>query len=499
MNTTMQDQTYQGPKKQQSHLSVALLMNNLDKARELSRLFKRMDVHPYVYQDLKEFWRGTLEQIPSLCIVDVKLTSVGELFLKNHPYIKTEQMPIVFSTSKLTKPLLTSVRNIFHIGELQEEEPLAPQVKANLKRLNKMMDLEESSKSEALKTKKYDHQIEKLIEENQSLQEREYYQKLLNSYCQRFEMRQGDDDFMSACARVFSNLKEVAEFSFLELSHNTQKLIAPELSELKYRRIPALWLGRSCPEGIEPFAQNMASQVGVDLMGGELMSLGIRAIQQHPVMMIFLKVEDEEMLNYFDWEALERFLSGLYCAYELRLQKSYKRPQKWLTSWEMMNVLDERLYGPVTTDSSDKELINVSFHDLVNTIEEKPQRFYWKSFYQDFMSRLNTQFDTEFQVCPFGVDILSFLVPKDQAEAFFINLKSFSARFSYWKYFEKSESVLGRSLKPEVRMLPFAGRGFLKAIEQRNLESSAPRELEKLQADAPKRINAWGPRPEQNM
>jgi len=499
MITTSSHQKRFDPKKEQVNLSVALLMDDFEKARELSKLFKRMDVHPYVYQDLREFWRGTLEKLPSLCIVDVKLTSSGDLFLKNHPYIKSEQMPIVFSTAQATRPLLDSVMNVFHVGVLQEEMPLAPQIKANLKRLNKIMSLEQDTKSEGLKSKKYDHQIEKLIAQNQSLQEREYYQKLLNSYCQRFEMRHNEDDFVSACAHVLANLKEVGQFSFLELSHSTQKLVSPEISDLKFKRIPSLWLGRSCPQGIEPFAQNMASQVGVDLMGGELMSLGIRATRQHPEMMIFLRIDDADMLSLFDWEGLERFLSGLYCAFKLREKRSALGPDKWLNSWEMMNILDANLYGSTAGPQVERELINVSFHTLVGAIYDKPQRFYWKSFYQDFISRFSAQVDVDFQVCPFGVDVLSFLVPKENAEKLFIALKSFSARFSYWKYFEKSESVLGRSLKPEVRMLPVASRGFLKALEQQVHSAEEPRELLKAQEDAPKRVNVWGAGPEQSM
>lgn len=474
-----------------AQLTVALLMEDLQEARELSKVFKKMEIHPYIYSDLRSFWQGTLERIPSLSIVDVKLSTQGGLFLKDHPYLKSEQMPLAFYVTEQSKPLLYSVYETYHLGLIRKGESYLAQVKATIKRLNKIMSLEKSTLTESYKSQKYDQQISTLIEQTENLKEKSYYHRLLNSYCQRIDICESDD-FFQACAQSLQGFKEVEEFAFLELSSNKQKLISPELVQNKYRKIPALWLGQTCGEGIELFAQNMASQVGVDLMGGELMSLAIRGAKEHPEVMLFVKVKETDMLNLFEWDAFERYLSGLYSFYSLRNSQSVTGPGRWLSAWELMSVIDEQLFEQNEVDGP--QLINVDFSSLVNRIQEKNERFYWKNFFNDFLNRLNAHVNEDFKVCPFGVDVLSFLVPKKEADSFFIQLKNYSARYPYWKYFAQSDIALAHSLKPVVRMVPFSSRGYLKSIE----EIAAP-EVEAGLSNAPKKVQTWGPGPELDM
>lgn len=458
---------------EKNKLTVALLMEDLHEAKELSRVFKKMDIHPYVYSDLRSFWQGTLERLPSLSIVDVKLSSQSGLFLKDHPYLKTEQMPLAFFLVEQNKPLLQSVHEIFHIGVIRKGEPYLGQIKSTLKRLNKMISLEEATLCESFKIKKFDQQISRLIEQNEELKEKSYYHRLLNTYCQRFEMSESED-FFSACAQSLQSFKEVQEFAFLELSSNKQKLISPDIKEAKFRKIPALWLGRSCDDGIEMFAQNMASQVGVDLMGGELMSINIKGARNHPEAMLFIRVEESQMLNLFEWESLERFLSGLFCHYQAKNSRLSAGPRHWMSPWDLMSSIDEQLYENRNADGP--QLINVEFSSLINVIQEKNERYYWKNFFEDFISRLNNQVFEDFQVCPFGLDILSFLVEKKDADSFFLQLKNFVARYPYWKYFANSDIALAHSLKPSVRLVPFSSRGYLKSVEQ----ISAPEQTTRL-------------------
>ena len=54
-------------------------------------------------------------------------------------------------------------------------------------------------------------------------------------------------------------------YGIYELNQNGQKLISPEVSKRKYHPFPSLWLGQTNEQGIENFAQDMATQVANDL------------------------------------------------------------------------------------------------------------------------------------------------------------------------------------------------------------------------------------------
>lgn len=486
------------------HLTVALLIEDLREGKELTFVFKKVGVHPYIYTDLKSFWQGTLERLPSLCIVDVKMMSEGPLLLKNHPYVKTEQMPLAFFYGPESKPLLFSTYEMFNLGTIRKDESYVGQVKGTLRRLNKMIQLEEQSHGEAIKNSRFDRQISRLMDQNEQLKEKDYYRNLLTSVCQRFELRKNDEDFFKACEAVFSSLKEVEEFAYLELSTSGQKLVAPESRLAKYRKIPSLWLGQVCTKGIEFFAQNMASQVGVDLMGGELMSLAIKGRKENPETLVFLKLNDQEMLNHFDWEGLERYLSGLYSAIELKAQTALATPQRWMQPFELLSLLDQEFYKAVSLDAKTSRqemeesiLINVSFSGLVKTITEKGYRFYWKLFQEDFLKRLQTQTHLDFKVCLVGVENIAFWVSKKDGDQLFSSLKSYSARFPFWKYFEDADLVLAQHLRPVVQQMPTASRGYLKQL----LKTADAPMVNASEEDefALKNQTLWRPDPQQSM
>jgi len=77
----------------EGQLSVALLLSDLNEVKEICGVFRKLGIIPHFYEDLKTFWSGTLENTPSLCIVDVKMMSEGELTLHEHPSVKSENCP----------------------------------------------------------------------------------------------------------------------------------------------------------------------------------------------------------------------------------------------------------------------------------------------------------------------------------------------------------------------------------------------------------------------
>ena len=77
-------------------------------------------------------------------------------------------------------------------------------------------------------------------------------------------------DFYKVLERAFDSIKEVREWGVLELSQNGQRLVSPEVENGKYKKILSLVMCQACKVGIQQFAQNMANQIGLDILGGEI-------------------------------------------------------------------------------------------------------------------------------------------------------------------------------------------------------------------------------------
>jgi hypothetical protein len=228
-------------------LSVALLLSDLNEVKEISAVFKKLGIIPHFYEDLKTFWSGTVERIPSLCIVDVKKMSEGEFVLRDHPAVKAEKLPLIFFYTKNTEPLLVSTNDFFHLGLLKKTEDYESSLRAILKRLNHFLRLE--SENQALKADKFgmSETIEKLKYEQLAMVQTDQYQSMVKSVCIQLEELRGESDFFRAVERVFQGIDEISEFAMLELSFNGQKLISP-ISHVQKFRASFFMVGASLPE-----------------------------------------------------------------------------------------------------------------------------------------------------------------------------------------------------------------------------------------------------------
>lgn len=485
-------------------LSVALLLSDIAEVKEISAVFRKLDIIPHYYEDLNSFWSGTLEKMPALCIVDVKNMSDGKLVLRDHPLVQAEEMPLLFYYSENTEPLLFSTYDLFNLGTLKKAASYEGPLKAILKRINKLMALERENLSLNLIQNSQVEKIALLEERNEILQKEDRYRLMATGLIQVLEESRGEADFFKAIEKVFNNIEQFLQYSIVELSFNGQKLVSPLSHNKKFRTIPSLWLGQACPEGIEIFAQNMVTQVATELMGGQLVSLLIRGQKSQPDKMIFIKSNDEIFFNAFDWNLFESFLSGLYASYELKLKKDLTTENNFPSAFHAMNFLDQFVFGKTVYDqanssrkSPDYRLINVDLTSLVDVIQKKGnQRFFWSKFYQEFVNKLEIQTRTNFKVFSFGVHCISFLVEANNLEYFFSELKEFSNKFFYWKYFENSDGVLAIDIKPKVVMVPLSSYAYLKSVHGEHPTNVLPPKIEI--AKKTKAI-VWGREPTDEM
>ncbi|MAF78580.1 MAG: hypothetical protein CME63_04145 [Halobacteriovoraceae bacterium] len=465
---------------EQDQISVAILCQDLKVAKSFSEIFKKTGVHPFVCTSLKEFIEITSrpQDLPDLSIVDVKMMSEGNRLFKNIPAIRDELISVAFYCGQDSHALAYSTYDLLSLGMIHEGRSLTGQVKAILKRFNTYQGWQHQAKKALHSESRLDEKLNLVIKRSEELKEKNFYHNFLKNLEARFETEKNADDFLTAAAHVFAGVKEFKRFTFLELSPSGQKLVSPKFIFDKYQEIPSLWLGRTCRDGIEFFAQNMASQVCLEMMGGDLMSLLIKGRRGNPDLMIFIQVDNEDFLAQFDWESFENYLSGVFCYYGWRNQKVEDLSNNRKQSWDLFHEMDDIKFGglPEARLQGGYErhaLIGVDFSDLVDrALSQTEMRFYWKNFIQDFINGLEVQKKLSFTSYQHGVKHLFFRVEKEELEDYLKEIKSYSMRFNYWRYFEDADVILGANLKPDTRVYPMSAQ----AIE--SIIAKADKELE---------------------
>lgn len=483
----------------QKDLSVALLIEDVEVARDLSRIFRKIGVMPFIYQQLDEFWDDIYGQRPSLSVVDVSLMSEGTRLLKEHPLVKSNQIDLCFFYTQENYPLLHSTYDLNHLGLISREISLKGQVKSILRRFNEKVELKNGLNHFKMQEKKLEGHINGLLRQLEYLKEKEFYSDLSDNIIDRFDNLKSVHSFEEAVDRVFGQLKEIRSFSIYELAKNGQKLLSPYLSSSKYVSLPPVWLGASNDQGIQSISQGMAQQVGAEVLGGELMALSIFGEQENPEKLILVKLADSDSLNHLNWDRVERFLSGLYARYELINQEIEQDSGFEISPWKLMTLLDRsyldgktlvlnpKLEENVSTEHDrlkdvkkvgrQYSLVEINFEKLLNFLRERSgkSRFYWNDFHREFFKRFETQCKGHFRLASFGVHKSLLLIDGSDASRMFSQMRAYVKRYPFWKYFEDVDIVLARDLRPEIRMLPVSSIAVLNSLENGlgNLESRA--------------------------
>ena len=446
-------------------MSVALLTEDLSQARQWSKIFRKVGVIPKVSQSLANFWQEVEKHPPSLALIDVRQGVEGTRQICEHPMIKSKELPVAFYGTQASAHLFYPAYQIFNLGVIFEEISLEGQFKGVLHRFNEFSAVKAQMLRGEVDEEKVDRKLGQLLETNEKFKEKDFYQEMLKSTIVHFtSCRETESNFESACIRVFANTKQVIKFSVLELSQNNQKLISPQESSNKFKALPSLWLGQTCTEGIERFAQEMAVRVCLEMLGGKLITLLISGQEKCPEKMLFVEVESEEFLQEFDWKTLESYLSGLHSYYQMRNFLFSGGDEKIVGPWEFLHLIDQN--GIDQVEGQNFSLLDVDFSSLLAMVREhKYLRFYWNKFFTDFFCRFETQNKTMLRLSSFGVGHVVALIKSEELENTMREFKSFSLRYPFWRYFEDIDAVLSKKLRPEIKEIPFSTEAYLRYLD----------------------------------
>ena len=461
-----------------NHLTVAILMEDLEVVREISKIFKKTGVSPYYYKDLPSFWSRTLLQIPSLCVVDVKMMSTDGVMLKEHPHVKTNQIPFLFYYTDETISLLHSTYEIFNYGLIRKSSDYQGQLKTALSRFNKIVSLERDVRKLKKEKQLFDKKVSNMVSTIEKQKIQNHLTEVLQNLGKCLDITDKEEDFSTAVVKVLGAQSFIEKISIMGPDTSGKKLISPIVSHAKYHHIPPLWPGKIEDEGISFFTQNMATEVALDVLGGNLITLLIKNFNE-VCQMVFIQVNDSDFLSKFDWESLELLLAGIHTRFQLRAEKLHEKNVGILSPWELLSILDEFFYQKPPDHfrkieiKEEFDLIDLDFSRLIAFVQKKTDiRFFWKRFFHDFLSRLQAGYRGDLRLSCMGVKQIGFLINKKRSEDFFPYIKSYAAKFPYWRYFSDNDLVLAKDVTPRVKIMPFSSDAYL--MEQQKEMSSLP-------------------------
>lgn len=461
-------------------LSVALLFQNVEDVKFFSSLLREMGIVPFFYENLNSFWTGIEDSVPDLAFIDIRMMSEGDLTLKDHPIVKKNNLDIVFYSKDKTSPLLISTFNIPHVGVVHSGSFVQEQFRSVMGRFFQMRSMKDKLEALESESRFKDQELELLLKTREANDQKIGYRQFMTTLARDTESLKNKVDFFKAIEVFFDRIQEIDEFSYLELSFNSQKLISPLSSSAKFRMIPNLWLGTQSQNGIEPFAQNMAAQIVTEAMGGDLISLLIKGTNSHPDKLIFIKTRVEAFFQDFDWNLFEEYLNGIYAHYMLRNQNERTSEKRQLKTFEALQLFDQGVFAG-SGILSQSDLVMIDFSSLFDVLKKrKSTRFFFEKFFDDFVNRLETQTRIDFHLVEVSLKHWIFVVSSNRFEDFYKDLKDFSQKFQYWKYFEDAEPFLAIDIKPRIRQVPMSSFAVAQVLEEREPTQEERINLERM-------------------
>lgn len=447
---------------QGTELSVAILMDDLSSAKEISSALRQQNILPHLYQTLEEFWVACSIQIPDLSIIDVTKMSQGSIQFRMHPKVLDKTMSYAFFSKDSTKILLQSTFGLNPVGYIHNDQSLVSQILTLVTRRASEIKLIREKAELEVRIQRLQTRSQRILSERSEAEEFRAQFEFIRNVCLEIEDEATKQDFTRSLISKLENWEAIDGYGIFELSQNGQKLISPEVNRKKYHPFPALWLGQVNEFGIEVFAQDMATQVANDLFEMDPVMIRIHAGSKNPELLLYVSFSQERMMN-FPWDVLESMLSGSY----RRLKLYQQLPQytsQFLPMWEALDNMDRMQKSGI---ESDVRIIALSFIPLTDVAKKRVNnKFFWSSFYNDFFLQLSGRIQKSTKLSLFGPWQVMFFIPKENVETETQMIQAFVKQFSYWKFFEDNSQIISEDMLPTLKLIPPSSSHYLRIFEK---------------------------------
>ena len=448
---------------QGSDITVALIADDMNSAKEISLALRKINIFAYHYQNLEEYWASTHLQVPDLTIIDVAKISQGSLQFASHPLVMQGKLDYAFFSKDSTKFLLKSTLVLKPVGYLSIDITLEHTIKQMLNQLmerknNKVLIEELNLRVERLKNRS-----QKIISERSEAEEFKAQINQIQQFSSSVSEKMKQTDFQTALIEKLSDWVDISGFGIYELSRDGQRLISPEAAAKKYHPLPSLFLGNKNQSSIELFAKEMAGQVALDLFEVSPIVLEIRGAKTE--VLLYLSFESEYLVH-FPWDLLEKELTSLYQQSKM-MNQAPKLAGQFLPMWEALDYMDKLGQD---THSGVKVLV-LDLSPLLKVASNKVSNmFYWSTFYNEFFMQISSVISPSTKLSVLGPWEITFFVEDANLEQDSFGLQSFVKKYSYWKYFKDQSSILPEEIQPTLRISPASSSLYLRGFEKNHKE-----------------------------
>lgn len=447
---------------QGTELVVAILMDDLSSAKDVSAALRTQDIFAHHYQTLEEFWGASQLGLPDLLIVDVTKMSQGSVQFRNHPKVKDGSLRYSFFSKDTTKILLQSTLGLEPVGYLHHDISLNSQVRALVTSLVTMKEKSLEMKELKSKVERIQSRSQRLISERTAAEEFISHYEYIRTLCSEIEKEATTTDFSASLINKLENWEAIDGYGVYELNQSGQKLVAPEVSKKKFHPFPSLWLGQTNTHGIEQFAQDMALQVANDLFDLEPVSIRVFGASHLPDMLLYVSFKEERMMN-FPWDVLESSLSS--SLRKLKLQRDIPQYQsQFIPMWEALDTMDRMQKDTIDADLRIMALSLVPLTDAAK--RRSTNKFYWSAFFNDFFLQLSGRLQKSTKLSLMGPWHVVFFIPKENLESETRMLQTFMKQFGFWKFFEDNTQVLTEDMLPSLKLLPPSSSHYFRGFER---------------------------------
>ena len=449
-------------KKHSTEFEVALLIEDMNEAKQVSDALREMGIYAHYHCDLDDFWVATKTQTPDFAIVDVKRMSQGSTLFKNHPKVQDGSLAFAFYYSDATKVLVNSTFQLNHYGLVKKELNLLGQLKAALRRRNEELRLDSEKRILEERISRLQKRSNRILRDSQvGFNFHTQFQSMMEM-TSRIGVATSEEDFLARLMGALSDWDACMGYGIYALDGAKQKLVAPKTIRSKFKSLPDLWLTRPAERGIDSYAQEMACEVAFDFFDNDARAVNIRGFHANPDILIVGKF-DETTLRDFPWNLLEERLGASYLRLLANEEDSGNSHSAATSVWEALSYMDDMHFHQAP---GMHKIADISLSGLLEVIAQNPaNRFFWKSFSLDFGRFLENTLSGNFKVSSFGASNFLVFIEKTRLEEDYQKLKASLEDFPFHNYFQDPSVVMSSRTRPSLRLVPPSALNYLRSIE----------------------------------